>query len=298
MSSLKEIKNRIHSVQSTRKITSAMKMVSMAKLNKTERMIGGIHSFYHYLHDILKVVLDDGKDYQTEFSEVRELKRIALVVFSSNSSLCGSFNSNIAKRLNIEVHNYVALVGHENILVIPIGKKIAQATVKMGYKIPPGFENLDFIIDKPNAKAVLELANQLKQLYLSGKVDKVELIYHHAKSKGSQILDSRTLLPLDLKERDVIEKPVVRERIYEDDFIIEPDRESLLHDLVPYIINMRLYLALLDSNISEHTARMLAMQTATDNADELLEEIKLQYNKLRQQAITSELLDIVGGTLE
>ncbi len=297
MSSLKEIKNRIHSVQSTRKITSAMKMVSMAKLNKTERIIGSIHSFYHHLHDILKVILEDGKDYQTEFSEARELKRIALVIFSSNSSLCGSFNSNITKRLNVEVQNYTAL-GHDNILVIPIGKKIARETMKMGYKIPPGFENLDFIIDKPDVNAVLELANQLKQLYLSCEVDKVELIYHHAKSKGSQILDSRTLLPLDLKERDVIEKPVVRERIYEDDFIIEPDRENLLHDLVPWIINMRLYLALLDSSISEHTARMLAMQTATDNADELLEEIKLHYNKLRQQAITSELLDIVGGTLE
>jgi F-type H+-transporting ATPase subunit gamma len=297
MSSLKEIKNRIHSVQSTRKITSAMKMVSMAKLNKTERMIGGIHSFYHHLHDILKVILDDGKDYQTDFSEARELKRIALVVFSSNSSLCGSFNSNIAKRLNVEIRNYASL-GHENILVIPIGKKIAQASVKMGYNIPSGFENLDFILDKPNAKVVLDLANQLKQLYLSGKVDKIELIYHHAKSKSSQVLEARTLLPLDLKERDVIEKPVVRERIYEDDFIIEPDRENLLHDLVPYIINMRLYLALLDSSVSEHTARMLAMQTATDNADELLEEIKLQYNKLRQQAITSELLDIVGGTME
>ena len=297
MSSLKEIKNRIHSVQSTRKITSAMKMVSMAKLNKTERIIGSIHSFYHHLHDILKVILEDGKDYQTEFSEARELKRIALVIFSSNSSLCGSFNSNITKRLNVEVQNYTAL-GHDNILVIPIGKKIARETMKMGYKIPPGFENLDFIIDKPDVNAVLELANQLKQLYLSCEVDKVELIYHHAKSKGSQILDSRTLLPLDLKERDVIEKPVVRKRVYEDDFIIEPDRENLLHDLVPWIINMRLYLALLDSSISEHTARMLAMQTATDNADELLEEIKLHYNKLRQQAITSELLDIVGGTLE
>ncbi|NLK48368.1 MAG: ATP synthase F1 subunit gamma [Bacteroidales bacterium] len=297
MSSLKEIKNRIHSVQSTRKITSAMKMVSMAKLNKTERIIGSIHSFYHHLHDILKVILEDGKDYQTEFSEARELKRIALVIFSSNSSLCGSFNSNITKRLNVEVQNYTAL-GHDNILVIPIGKKIARETMKMGYKIPPGFENLDFIIDKPDVNAVLELANQLKQLYLGCEVDKVELIYHHAKSKGSQILDSRTLLPLDLKERDVIEKPVVRKRVYEDDFIIEPDRENLLHDLVPWIINMRLYLALLDSSISEHTARMLAMQTATDNADELLEEIKLHYNKLRQQAITSELLDIVGGTLE
>jgi F-type H+-transporting ATPase subunit gamma len=182
MSSLKEIKNRIHSVQSTRKITSAMKMVSMAKLNKTERMIGGIHLFYHHLHDILKVILDDGKDYQTAFSEERELKRVALVVFSSNSSLCGSFNSNIAKRLNVEVRNYASL-GRENILVIPIGKKIAQASVKMGYNIPSGFENLDFILDKPNAKVVLELAHQLKQLYLSGKVDKIELIYHHAGTK-------------------------------------------------------------------------------------------------------------------
>lgn len=296
MATLKEIKTRIHSVQNTRKITSAMKMVSMAKLNRTERMIGSIHSYYHHLHDILKVILDDGKDYQTAFSTARELKRIALVVFSSNSNLCGSFNSNVAKRLSLEIQHYASL-GRENILIIPIGKKVAQATVKMGYKIAAGFEDLDFIIDKPDVKAVQELANQLKQLYLGSQVDKVELIYHHAKSKGSQVLESRTLLPLDLKERDVIERPV-KQRIYTDDFIIEPSRESLLHDLVPCIINMRLYLALLDSSVSEHTARMLAMQTATDNADELLEEIQLHYNKLRQQAITNELLDIVGGSME
>lgn len=297
MATLKEIKTRIHSVQNTRKITAAMKMVSMAKLHQTERKIGSIHTYYHHLHDILRVIMKDGNNYQTEFSDERELKKLALVVFSSNSNLCGSFNTNVAKHLEQELHQYSKILAKEHILIIPVGKKIAQAIIKMGYSIAPGFENLDFLIDKPEIADVQKLANQLKQLYIDKQVDSVELIYHHAKSKGSQVLESRTLLPLDLKARDVIEQPDTSSS-YTEDFIIEPDRESILQQLVPCVINMRLYLSLLDSSVSEHTARMLAMQTATDNADELLEEIKLHYNKLRQQAITNELLDIVGGAME
>ena len=297
MATLKEIKDRIHSVQSTRKITSAMKMVSMAKLHKTERMIGHVHTYYHTLHDMLKVVLNDGKTYQNAFTEERELKKVALVVLSSNSNLCGSFNTNVAKKLEQVVQDYEAL-GKDNILIIPIGKKIAQATFKMGFRVAPEFMHLDSMIDNPDGEAIAQLSMQMKQLFVEKQVDKIELIYHHAKSKGSQVLELRTLLPLDLKVRDIIHSATVQDDPHKDYYIIEPDREAILKDLIPAIINIRLHLALLDSNVSEHTARMMAMQTATDNADELLDEIKLHYNKLRQQAITNELLDIIGGSID
>jgi F-type H+-transporting ATPase subunit gamma len=178
-------------------------------------------------------------------------------------------------------------LGKENILVVPIGKKISQAVKKMGFPIENNFDSLS---DKPDYKTAQELADNLMEMFRSQKVDKVEIIYHQFKSRSSQLLINDTILPVSLDLRE--EKHSGLQQIY----IVEPDRKVIMTDLIPKVIQLKLYTALLDSNASEHAARTIAMQIATDNADDLLQELNLQYNKSRQQAITNELLDIIGGS--
>ena len=206
------------------------------------------------------------------------------------------------------------------IIVYPIGRKVAEKVTKLGFKSAGNFVAL---ADKPNVDGCINIAQELGAMYAKGEVDRVEMIYHHFKSAGSQILTHKTFLPIDIeselnadKERDLTSNVATREAVeylrnrdrqqaakerqaakpLNDNYIVEPDLHSVLNKLVPKLAHLMLYTALLDSVASEHAARMVAMQTATDNADELLRELNLQYNKSRQQAITSELLDIVGGS--
>ena len=319
MPSLKEIKNRIASVNSTRKITSAMKMVASSKLHHAQVMIENMLPYETMLEHILKTFLASEADATTVFSEERPVKRVALVVYSSNSSLCGGFNANIIKMMTQTLEEYQHL-GKENILIYPIGRKVAEKTAKLGYRSAGDFTAM---ADKPNVADCIAIARELGQKYVDGEIDRVEMIYHHFKSAGSQILTRKTFLPIDIteqlaedKERDLTSNIATkkaqdylkknqqeRERQQEDVkpladiFIVEPDMDTVLSKLIPKLAHLMLYTALLDSNASEHAARMVAMQTATDNADELLRELNLQYNKSRQQAITNELLDIVGGSV-
>lgn len=286
MATLKEIKSRIQSVQSTQKITSAMKMVSSAKLRKAQKQIENFYPYEQKLHQILTNFLSSDEDNSTIFAENRDIKRVAILALSSNSNLCGSFNSNVAKKLAATIESYKDL-GKENILVVPIGKKISQAVKKMGFPIENNFDSLS---DKPDYKTAQELADNLMEMFRSQKVDKVEIIYHQFKSRSSQLLINDTILPVSLDLRE--EKHSGLQQIY----IVEPDRKVIMTDLIPKVIQLKLYTALLDSNASEHAARTIAMQIATDNADDLLQELNLQYNKSRQQAITNELLDIIGGS--
>jgi len=321
MPSLKEIKNRIASVNSTRKITSAMKMVASSKLHHAQVMIENMLPYESMLEHILKSFLAAEAGSQTVFEEARPVKRVALIVFSSNSSLCGAFNANIVKLMKQAISEYEDL-GKDNIVVYPIGRKVAEQTVKLGFK-PAG----DYValVDHPEVQQCIELAVQLGTMYRNGEIDKVELIYHHFKSAGSQILTRKTFLPIDVtselqedRERDLKSTIATKEsqeylkkrqqerqqqreqeevRPLNDNFIVEPDMDTVLDSLVPKLLHLMIYTALLDSVASEHAARMVAMQTATDNADELLRDLNLQYNKSRQAAITSELLDIVGGSV-
>lgn len=319
MPSLKEIKNRIASVNSTRKITSAMKMVASSKLHHAQVMIENMLPYETMLEHILKTFLASEADATTVFSEERPVKRVALVAYSSNSSLCGGFNANIIKMMTQTLEEYQHL-GKENILIYPIGRKVAEKTAKLGYRSAGDFTAM---ADKPNVADCIAIAQELGQKYVDGEIDRVEMIYHHFKSAGSQILTRKTFLPIDIteqlaedKERDLTSNIATkkaqdylkknqqeRERQQEDVkpladiFIVEPDMDTVLSKLIPKLAHLMLYTALLDSNASEHAARMVAMQTATDNADELLRELNLQYNKSRQQAITNELLDIVGGSV-
>ena len=284
MASLKEIKSRIQSVKSTQKITSAMKMVSSAKLRKAQKTIESFFPYQQRLTHLLNNFLNAEEDNASAFSEVREVKRVAIVVFSSNSSLCGGYNSNVAKLLAHVVEKYQHL-GREHILIFPVGKKVAKVSKKLGFEPDANFDD---IADKPSYTGILNLADDLIQMFQDKNVDKVELIYHHFVSKSTQVLTEETFLPIQLN-------PTEKSKVALD-YIVEPDRETIISELIPKVLRLKIYTALLDSNASEHAARTMAMQMATDNATDLLQELSLQYNKSRQQAITNELLDIVGGS--
>ena len=320
MPSLKEIKDRIASVNSTRKITSAMKMVASSKLHHAQVAIQNMLPYETMLEHILKSFLAAEVGAQTIYDQERPVKRVALVVFSSNSSLCGGFNSNVIKMMTNAVKELSEHLGAENVEIYPIGRKVTEKARKLGYIVNGDRSEM---IDHPNAKQCIELAMELGKRFANGEIDRVELIYHHFKSAGSQILTNKTFLPIDVEselerdhERDLTSNVVTkkaqdylkknrRQRKIEneevkplnDNFIVEPDMTTVLTQLLPKLAHLMVYTALLDSIASEHAARMVAMQTATDNADELLRQLNLQYNKSRQQAITSELLDIVGGSV-
>ena len=322
MPSLKEIKTRIASVNSTRKITSAMKMVASSKLHHAQVMIENMLPYETMLEHILKTFIASEADASNVFTEERPVKRVAIIAYSSNSSLCGGFNANIIKQMQMVATEYEAL-GKENIVIYPIGRKVAEKASKLGYPVGGDFTDL---ADKPNVKQCIDIAHELGKKFINGEIDKVEMVYHHFKSAGSQILTRKTFLPIDVKselvrdhERDLTfivatkeaqeylrkrDEGLVRShrrkldgKPLNDNFIVEPDMNTVLRVLIPKYAHLMLYTALLDSIASEHAARMIAMQTATDNADELLRELNLQYNKSRQQAITNELLDIVGGSV-
>ena len=284
MASLKEVKGRIATVNNTRKITSAMKMVASAKLHKAQGAITNMLPYERRLHGLLTNLM--GGSEVLVWNTPREVKHVALVVFSSNSSLCGGFNANVIKHATQWLDEYQAL-GKDNILIYPVGKKVADALSKMGYAIQGNFQHM---ADKPSFAEAAELAQGLMNLFTRGEVDRVELLYNHFKSTASQILTREVYLPMQTSGNTMEGKEDL-------DYILEPSREELLATLLPKVLRMKLYTVLLDSNASEHAARTMAMQIATDNADDLLQELTLMYNKTRQQAITNELLDIVGGSM-
>ncbi len=288
MASLKEVKGRIATVQNTQKITSAMKMVASAKLHKAQGAIGNMLPYEEQLHRLLANLLAGNEKVESVYTSCREVKKVAIVAFSSNSSLCGGFNSNVIRHLTDLINKYATL-GKENILIYPIGKKVADAVIKMGYKAEGNYEN---IAGKPSFKETVEMAEELMQKFVDKQIDEVVLLYHHFKSTASQIITQENFLPID------ITKHVAREKeSYGTDYILEPSREELMEALLPKALRLKLFTVLLDSNASEHAARTMAMQIATDNANDLLQELTIMYNKTRQQAITNELLDIVGGQM-
>ena len=263
MASLKEVKNRISSVKSTRQITSAMKMVASAKLHKAQGRIENMLPYQRKLNEILTNFLSTDATIESPYTDERPVGRVAIVAFSSNSSLCGAFNSNVAKMLERTLEEYQEMA------------------------------------DKPSYMQAYELAGTLMKEFLEGRVDKVELIYHHFKSTGSQILTRDEYLPINLdKVAEEATESTAGKSSFNNDYIVEPSAARLITELLPKVLSQKIYTVLLDSNTSEHAARMLAMQAATDNANELIQDLTKQYNKSRQQAITNELLDIIGGSMK
>ena len=289
MASLKEVKTRINSVQSTRKITSAMKMVASAKLHKAQGAIENMLPYQRKLNKILTNFLSADLPVESPFCVERPVKRVAIVAFSSNSSLCGAFNANVLKLFLQTVGEYREL-GQDNILIYPVGKKIEEAVKKLGFFPQGSYQKL---ADKPSYNEAAALAKLLMELFLEKNIDRVELIYHHFKSMGVQELLRERYLPIDFS---AVQNDEERGEIV-NDYIIEPSAAQLIADLIPQVLSQKIFTAALDSNASEHAARTLAMQIATDNANELIQELTKQYNKTRQQAITNELLDIVGGSM-
>lgn len=294
MIALKEVKNRINSVKNTRKITSAMKMVASAKLHKMQGLIQRMWPYQQELNRIVANLLGSEVSISSPYILKREkVTRVAIVVFSSNSSLCGGFNTNVIKEFSRKMTEYEEL-GSENILIFPIGRKIEEAVRRMGLQSQGSFDRLS---DKPTYDEAMLLANKLMNLFETEKVDRVDLVYHHFKSRGTQILKDEVYLPININHliRDV-DQP--EDCCSITDYIIEPSVEELIEKLFPTLLRQKIFTTAVDSSTSEHAARTLAMQIATDNANDLIQELTKQYNKSRQQAITNELLDIVGGSLQ
>lgn len=294
MASLKEVKTRINSVISTRKITSAMKMVASAKLHKAQGAIENMLPYQRMLNKILANFLSADLPVESPYIRPREVKRVAIVAFSSNTSLCGAFNANVIKMLLHTIGEFRTL-GMDNILLFPVGKKIEEATKRMGFHPQ---ESLPTLSEKPTYQEASALAHRLMDMYIAGEIDRVELIYHHYKSMGVQILLQETYLPIDLTHTVEKDEMLKEQSEIVSDYIVEPSAEQLIADLIPTVLSQKIFTSAVDSNASEHAARTLAMQVATDNANELIQDLTKQYNKSRQQAITNELLDIVGGSMK
>ncbi len=299
MASLKEIKSRINSINGTLKITSAMKMVAAAKLHKVQNAITTMLPYEKQLHDILSRLLSDSAEngYATGCSEYiteRPVRKVAIITVASNSSLCGAFNSNAIRHFKDIAAGYMESgLSKDDILVYPVGRKMAEAVAKAGFRAQGDFNTL---ADRHAYNEAAGFAGKLIDLYLKGEVDRIELVYNHYKSSASQVPVNETYLPFAAAPNHPA-KDGDTENDYLKNYIIEPDPQSVLKVLLPKVLVLKIFTMLLDANAAEHAARTIAMQEASDNAQKLLQDLKLQYNKQRQQAITDELLDIVSGTM-
>ena len=292
MASLKEIKDRINTINGTLKITSAMKMVATSKLRKAQNAIGNLVPYQRQIHHILSDLLSSEIDTEGDvYAAVRPLKKVAIVAFASNSSLCGAFNSNAVRHFSEAVEKYrKAGLSDRDIIVFPVGRKMADGAKKMGFDSAEDYSRL---ADKPAYDDAVAFARKLMDMFTSNEVDKIELVYTHCKSTSTQIPVNETYLPVSL-DSSLYEH---EEHHGVSNFIIEPDAGSVLETLLPKVLFLKIYTVLLDANAAEHAARLIAMQLATDNGNQLLDEIRIQYNKQRQQEITNELQDIIGGSL-
>ena len=280
MANLKEIRNRITSVSSTMQITSAMKMVSAAKLKKAQDAITAMRPYAEKLTELLQNLSStlDG-DIGGEFTKQREIKKVLVVAITSNRGLCGAFNTNVIK----EVKNRSEFYKGKQVDVFAIGKKgndVLSKTLSVVDNQSPIFDNLTF-------ENVATIAASLTQKFVSGDYDKIELVYNQFKNAATQIVQVEQFLPLAPIKSD--------QPISTGDYIFEPEKEEIVMALIPKSLKTQLYKGIRDSFASEHGARMTAMHKATDNATELRNQLKLTYNKARQAAITNEILEIVGG---
>ena len=284
MASLKEIRARIVSVASTQKITSAMKMVSAAKLKKTEGVTTRFLPYKNKLSEALSNYLGSLEgEVSIPLAERREVKRIALMAFSSSSGLCGVYNSSVCKLFKQVYDEYVDKLGAENVLVFLAGKKIGDYAKKFGIKVEKQYEPL---AENLSYDLAMEISDKMVELFLSHKVDCMELVFNHFKNSGVQTPTREVMLPL---------KAETSGNGQSFDYIVEPDKETFVNDLIPKVIRTNFYSTMLDAVTAEHGARMTAMHIASDNADQLSQELKILYNKARQNVITNELIDIVGG---
>ena len=279
MSALNEIKERIGSVRSTLKITSAMKLVASSKLHKAEMAIEAVRPYERTLEQILSVV--DSYRSDEDAAPKSPDAPVAVVAIASNSSLCGAFNANV-------IHKVLEVCGeYPSVKVFPIGRRMAEAMAKAGYASEADYGD---IIGKPDYYKSRALVRELRRRFAAGEFSKVVLVYNKYVSSSSQVPVVEPYLPYEkLSDRSDGQQPV------NDDFIFEPDPETLAATMIPYLLAMKFHAAVLDSAAAEHAARTVAMQTASENAERLLSDLTLEYNKGRQEKITSEILDLESG---
>lgn len=279
MANLKEIRNRISSVSSTMQITSAMKMVSAAKLKKAQDAITAMRPYAEKLTELLQnlsATLDGNTG--GAFAEQREVNKVLIVAITSNRGLCGAFNSNVIKEVKSRTEFYKG----KTVDVFAVGKK-GNDVLKKTNKV---VENQSAIFDQLTFENVAEIAQTLMDKFVAGEYDKIELVYNHFKNAATQVVKTEQFLPL---------APISGGEEISSDYIFEPSKEEIVLTLIPKSLKTQLYKGIRDSFASEHGARMTAMHKATDNATALRNQLKLTYNKARQAAITGEILEIVGG---
>ena len=280
MANLKELRSRITSVSSTMQITSAMKMVSAAKLSKAQDAITSMRPYAEKLTQLLQdlsATLDD--DSGSKFAEEREVNKVLIVAISSNKGLAGAFNTNIIKKVKSKMQGEYQ---GKHVELFTLGKKgndILKKTAEV-------YKNDNAVFDDLSFENVSDIADELMQVFLDGKFDKIDVVYNQFKNAGTQFVIDEQFLPIEKFDNDS-EKQL--------DYIFEPSKLEIVKDLIPKSLKMQLFKALRDSFASEHGARMTAMHKATDNAKELRDDLKLSYNKARQASITNEILEIVGG---
>lgn len=283
MPSLKEIRARIASVASTEKITSAMKMVSAAKLKKSESMTLSFLPYRNKLSEALANYLGSLEEEVTiPLATQREVKRIILIAFSSSNGLCGVYNSNVIKLFKKTYDKYAQQLGADNVEVILFGKKIIEYAKKCGIHTAQSNESLS---DHLSFETATELSDTMVQRFLNNETDRVVLVYNHHKNAGVQVSTCETVLPLEVNVNEGASF----------DYLVEPSKEEFVNTLVPKVIRTIFYAVMLDAMTAEHGARMTAMLIASDNAATLLQELRRDYNRARQNVITTELIDIVGG---
>ena len=285
MANLKEVRTRISSVSSTQQITSAMKMVSAAKFRRAQNAILGMRPYSAQLNEIMNDIdVEDG--IVTPYHDNRKANSVLLVVVTSNKGLCGAFNSNVIKEATARVNHYSNDEKASTLEMITIGKRATEFFTKRGMNVVASHDEL---LDKPSFDAIATLADSVMQSFCDKKYDRVELVYNQFKNSLVQILSTEQFLP-------VVPKKSTSVATKRNDYIYEPDKASILRDMVPLTLRSQFYRVILDSLAAEHGARMNAMQKATDNATELLKDLKLSYNKARQAAITNEIIEIVSGS--
>lgn len=283
---LKEVRNRIKSVQSTQQITKAMKMVSAAKLRRAQDAITQMRPYAKKLQEVLgNIVSNSDGDVKMELAETRPVEKVLIIVVTSDRGLCGGYNSNLIKLAKQMIKDkYAAQQAKGNVQLLPIGKKGYEHFTKNGFKVIDKywelFHHLSF-------EKVQEAAQYAMTAFANKEVDAVELVYSEFKNAATQRFVSESFLPVQKLTKVAGQKNA--------DFIYEPNKEVLIAELMPKILNTQLFKATLDAHASEHGARMTAMDKASDNANELLKSLKISYNRARQAAITTELTEIVSG---
>ncbi len=287
MANLKEVRTRIRSVKSTQQITKAMKMVAASKLRKAQDAILQLRPFTEKLSEILQnVVRSTENSSPSQFAEIRDVERVLIVLITSDRGLCGAFNSNVIKKtLALIEEQYRSVHNSGQLYLLPIGQKGYEYFKKRGYNVIEEYSKLFSQLSFDNVK---EAADSAMDSFLNRELDKVVLVYNEFKNVATQILCVEQFLPLtpDVEEN---------EQNMTADYIFEPSKSDIKQDLIPQSLRIQFYKAVLESNASEHGARMTAMEIATENADELLSDLQIIYNRTRQAAITKEILDIVGG---